>query len=84
LSAVQGAPWDWRPQLIVVVLQVFGEAQSAVAAQLVLQTLFVVSHAYGAQSELVTVLQTPVPSQVRVGVKVDPAQLWAAQTVPEA
>lgn len=84
LSAVQGAPCERRPQLIVVVLQVLGEEQSVVAAQLVLQMLFVVSQAYGAQREVVTVLQTPVPSQVRVGVNVDPAQLWAAQTVPEA
>jgi hypothetical protein len=45
LSAVQAAPCGWRPQLIVVVLHVFGEAQSAVAAQVVLQTLFVVSQA---------------------------------------
>ena len=65
-------------------LQVFGDAQSVVAAQLVLQMLFVVSHAYGAQSDALTVLQTPVPSQVRVGVKVEPLQLCAAQTVPEA
>ena len=84
LSAVQAAPCDSRPQLFVVVLQVFGEAQSVVAPQVVLQTLFVVSHAYGAQSDALTVLQTPVPSQVRVGVNVEPEQLWAAQIVPEA
>ena len=42
------------------------------------------SHAYGAQSDELTVLQTPVPSQVRVGVNVEPVQLCAAQTVPEA
>ena len=84
MSAVQAAPWDCRPQLIVVVLQVFGEAQSVVAPQLVLQTLFVVSHAYGVQRDVVTVLQTPVPSQVRAGVNVEPAQLCAAHTVPEA
>ena len=66
------------------VLQVFGDAQSVVAAQLVLQMLFVVSHAYGAQSDELTVLQTPAPSQVRVGVNVDPEQLCAAQTVPAA
>jgi len=84
LSAVQAAPCDRRPQLFVVVLQVFGDAQSVVAVQLVLQMFIVVSHAKGAQSDEVTVLQTPVPSQVRAGVNVEPAQLWAAQTVPEA
>jgi hypothetical protein len=36
------------------------------------------------QSDELTVLQTPVPSQLRAGVKVEPEQLWAAQTVPEA
>jgi hypothetical protein len=84
LSAVQAAPCDSRPQLIVVVLHVFGDAQSVVAPQVVLQTLFVVSHAYGVQRDALTVLQTPVPSQVRVGVKVEPLQLCAEQTVPEA
>ena len=44
----------------------------------------VVSHAKGAQSDALTVLQTPVPSQVRVGVNVEPLQLCEAQTVPEA
>ena len=83
LSAVQATPCDSRPQLFVVVLQVFGEAQSVVAPQVVLQTLFVVSHAYGAQSDALTVLQTPVPSQVRIGVNVEPLQLCVAQTVPE-
>ena len=84
MSAVQVAPCDSRPQLAVVVLQVFGDAQSVVAVQLVLQMLFVVSHANGVQSEALTVLQTPVPSQVRAGVNVEPAQLCGAQTVPEA
>jgi predicted nucleic acid-binding protein len=69
---------------MVLVLQVLGDAQSVVAVQVVLQTLLVVSHAYGLHSEEVTALQTPVPSQVRAGVKVDPAQFWAAQTVAEA
>jgi hypothetical protein len=32
----------------------------------------------------VTALQTPVPSQVRAGVKVEPAQLCAAQMVDAA
>jgi len=84
LSEVQAAPCDRSPQLIVVMLQVFGDAQSVVAAQLVLQMLFVVSHAYGAQSDELTGLQTPVPSQVRDGVNVELVQLCAAQTVPAA
>ena len=33
LSAVQAAPCDRRPQLLVVVLQVFGDAQSVVACR---------------------------------------------------
>jgi hypothetical protein len=84
LSAVQAAPCDSSPQLFEVVLQVFGDAQSVVAAQVVLQTFSVVSHANGVQSEELTVLQTPVPSQLRAGVKVEPEQLCAAQTVPAA
>lgn len=84
LSAVQAAPCDSKPQLFVVVLQVFGDAQSVVAAQVVLQTFSVVSHANGVHSDELTVLQTPVPSQVRDGVKVEPEQLWAAQTIPAA
>jgi hypothetical protein len=83
-SAVHVEPVERRPQLFVVVLQVFGDAQSVVAPHIVLQTFAVVSHAYGVQSDELTVLQTPVPSQVRDGVKVEPAQLCAAQTVPEA
>jgi hypothetical protein len=43
-SAVHVAPVERRPQLFVVVLQVFGDAQSVVAAQVVLQALSVVSH----------------------------------------
>ena len=44
-SAVQVPPVESRPQLLVVVLQVFGDAQSVVAAQVVLQALSVVSQA---------------------------------------
>jgi hypothetical protein len=83
-SAVHVPPVESRPQLFDIVLQVFGDAQSVVAPQVVLQAFRVVSHAYGVQSDELTVLQTPVPSQVRVGVKVDPVQLCAAQTVPAA
>ena len=61
-----------------------GDAQSVVLAHVVLQTLFVVSQAYGSQSEVVTVLQEPAPSQVRAGVSVEPVQLPATQTVPLA
>ena len=62
----------------------FGEAQSDVLAHVVLQTLLVVSQPYGSQSEVVTVLQEPAPSQVRGGVSVEPVQLPATQTVPFA
>jgi hypothetical protein len=67
---VQAAPADKRPQLIVVVLQVLGEAQSAVVAQVVLQTggLAVVLQAKGAQGVVVTAWQFPAPSQVWAGV----------------
>jgi hypothetical protein len=65
---VQAAPIDSRPQLEVAVLQVFGEAQSAVDAQVFLQTPFAASHANGAQSDEVTAWQLPAPSQVRAGV----------------
>jgi hypothetical protein len=65
-------------------VHVLGEAQSLVLAHVVLQTLLVVSQPYGSQRELVTVLQEPVPSQVRAGVSVDPVQLPATQTVPLA
>ena len=44
-SAVHVPPFESRPQLFEVVLQVFGEAQSVVAAQVVLQVFSVVSQA---------------------------------------
>jgi hypothetical protein len=64
---VHAAPIERRPQLIVVILQVFGGAQSAVVAQVVLQRFAVVSHAKGVHSVDVTVWQFPAPSQVRAG-----------------
>ena len=44
------------------------------AVQVVLQVGVAVSHRYGSHSEVVTVWQTPAPSQVRCGVSVDPTQ----------
>jgi hypothetical protein len=63
-------------------MQVDGAVQSVLTVQVVLQTLFVVSQAKGSHSVEVTVLQFPVPSQVRAGVSVSPLQLCATQVVP--
>ena len=82
--AAQAEPFGLLPQLPVAVMQVFGGAQSAVTPHIVLQILAVVSQPYGSQSEVVTVLQTPAPSQVRGGVSVEPTQLPATQVVPLA
>jgi hypothetical protein len=84
LPAAQLAPLGLLPQVPAGKVQVFGDAQSPVLAQVVLQTLFVTSHPYGSHSEVVTVLHAPVPSQVRGGVSVEPVQLPATQTVPFA
>jgi hypothetical protein len=73
-------PSGLLPQVMLV--HMFGEAQSAVTVQVVLQTLLAVSQPYGSQSEVVTVLQTPRPSHVRGGVSVEPVQLPATQVVP--
>jgi hypothetical protein len=81
---VQVAPIDRRPQLIVVVLQMFGEAQSVVEAQVVLHALVVVLHAKGVHKVEVTAWQFPAPSQVLAGVKVVEGQLAGAQIVPPA
>ena len=83
---VQVAPIDRRPQLIVVVLQRFGGAQSAVEAQVVLHALAVVLHPKGVHRVEVTAWQFPAPSQVLAGVKVALAdgQLAGAQIVPAA
>jgi hypothetical protein len=84
LPEAQVAPSGFWPQVPAGSVQVLGDAQSVVLAHVVLQTLFVVSQAYGSQSEVVTVLQEPAPSQVRAGVSVEPVQLPATQTVPLA
>ena len=63
--------------------QRFVDTQSATVVQLLLQTAFVVSQRYGSQRELVTVLHTPAPSQVRFGVSVEPVQVPAAHCVPD-
>jgi hypothetical protein len=84
LPDAQVAPSGFCPQLPAGSMQVLGEAQSDVAAHVVLQTLLAVSQAKGSHSEVVTVLQVPAPSHVRAGVSVEPVQLPATQTVPFA
>jgi len=81
---VQDEPFGLLPQLPVAVTQTLGDAQSVVSAHMVLHDLLVVSHPYGSQTEVVTDLQTPAPSQVRAGVSVEPTQLPATQMVPLA
>jgi hypothetical protein len=82
--AVHVDPLGRRPHVPFVpgFMQVLGEVQSVLAAHVVLHTPFVASHANGVHSDEVTVLQAPTPSQVRVGVNVDPTQVEAAQVVP--
>jgi hypothetical protein len=79
---VQVAPIGSLPQVSGDPMQVDGAVQSVLTVQVVLQTLFVVSQAKGSHSVEVTVLQLPVPSQVRAGVSVSPLQLCATQVVP--
>jgi hypothetical protein len=80
LPEAQVAPSGLLPQTLP--MQVLGEAQSVATVQVVLQTLFVVSQAYGSQIELVTVLHEPAPSQVRGGVSVEPVQVPGTQMAP--
>lgn len=82
LPAAQVAPVGLLPQLPFVMLQVFGGAQSPATEHVVLHARRVVSQPYGSHSELVTVRHTPAPSQVRLGVSVDPVQFPWTQTVP--
>jgi hypothetical protein len=84
LDIVHAEPSGSLPQVSGVPMQVDGEVQSVLTVQVVLQTLFVVSQAKGSHSVEVTVLQFPVPSQVRAGVSVSPLQLCATQVVPLA
>jgi hypothetical protein len=60
--------------------QVAGAVQSVFAAQVVLHVPFE-PQAHGSHSVDVTVLQLPVPSQVRAGVATSPVQVAAPQTV---
>jgi hypothetical protein len=57
-----------------------GAAQSALLAQVSLHAA--VPHANGAQLELDTVWQVPVPLQVRAGVNVVPLHTGAPHCVP--
>ena len=82
--AAQVAPLGLLPQLLFVVLQVLGGAQSPATEHVVLHVRAVASQPYGSQSELVTVRQTPAPSHVRAGVSVDPVQFPCTHTVPFA
>jgi len=83
VAVVQGWPSGSLPQLVPT--QLLGETQSAVLPQVILQAGAVGgaagSHTYGSQSEVVTVLQTPVPSHRRGGVSVEPTQLGVAHCV---
>ena len=73
LAIVQAWPSASLPQLPLT--QLFVDTQSVLAVQVVLQVGVAVSHRYGSHSEVVTVRQTPAPSQVRCGVSVDPTQV---------
>lgn len=77
-GALQVAPRGKRPQLVP--LQVLGDAQSAVVAQVVRQAP--APHAKGAQLVAVAVWQVPVPLHVRAGVNVVPAHVAATHCVP--
>lgn len=81
---VQAVPFEARPQLLVVVLQVAVAAQSVLAAQVVLQAVPPALQAKGAQLVGVAVRQLPAPSQLRAAVAVPPAQVAGAQGVPTA
>jgi hypothetical protein len=79
LAVVHGWPSGNLPQLPLT--QLFGDTQSAVVPQVILQAFVVASHTYGSHSVLVTDLHTPAPSHVRCGVCVDPTQVGAAHWV---
>jgi hypothetical protein len=79
-AVVQTVPFESLPQLPPA--QVLGEAQSVLLPQVVLQALVAALQPYGSQSEDVTGLQVPAPSQLRAGVKVEPAHPAGAQVVP--
>jgi hypothetical protein len=82
VPAAHGWPSANLPQLLFT--QRFDVTQSALVLHVVLQAFVVTSQRNGSQSELVTVRQTPAPSQVRGGVSVDPLHVAAAHCVPAA
>lgn len=63
-------------------LQMYGEMQSEVAVQEVLQAVAVLQMRLPEQGAAVTVWQVPVPLQVWAGVSVEPLQMGAAHWVP--
>jgi hypothetical protein len=85
LAAVQAWPLGLRAQLLLVPdpWQVSGATQSPSTAQVVLQTLLVVSQTKPpAQVEEVGAAQVPLPLQCETGVNVDPLQAWLPQETP--
>jgi len=78
LGVAQAWPTASFPQLAAA--QVAGAVQSLLAAQVVLHTPFV-PQPQGSHRVEVTVLQLPVPSQVRAGVATSPTQVAAPHTV---
>jgi hypothetical protein len=79
-SASLAQLWSWEPQ--VPFRQGWPGAQSAGAAQVVLQVVPEASHANGAHDCATAAWQVPALSHVRAVVKVPFAQTLAAQTVP--
>jgi len=83
LAVVHAWPSGSLPQLVPT--QLFGDTQSAVLPQVILQAGAVGgaagSQMYGSQSEVVTDLHTPAPSHRRGGVSVEPTQLGVAHWV---
>jgi hypothetical protein len=63
-------------------VQTFGETQSAVLAQVVLQAP--VPQTYGAHELVAGVAQVPLPSHAAAGVRIEPLQAAPAQGVPDA
>jgi hypothetical protein len=66
----------------VVTVQVFGDRQSALLAQVVLQAP--PPQTYGLHDDETTFRQVPLPLQVRAGVSVELLQLPGTHTVPLA
>jgi hypothetical protein len=81
VAVVQVTPLTFLPQIVP--LQTNPAAQSAVVAQLVLQSP-VVPQMYGEQADSPPATQVPLPSQRPPDVSVPAEQVSAPQTVPEA